>query len=107
MCIGIIWRYDTTDSKKAGERFRALSNLALIGQFGLSLMMPLILCVLGCYLLVSHNIIGTWIFIPGFILGLGASFMTAYKFYLYVNGTEAKRKGKKLSRKGVYFNRHL
>lgn len=96
-----------TDNRKINGRLQIFSNLALIGQFGLSLMMPVILCVLGCYLLVSHNITGAWIFIPGFILGLGASFMTAYKFYLYVSKTEGKQNGKKVRRKGVYFNRHI
>ena len=46
------------------------------------------------------------IYIPGFILGLGASFMTAYKFYMYVLKKE-KKTSKKFRRKGVYFNKHI
>ncbi len=86
--------------------FRFFGNFALIGQFGLSLAVPIILCVIGSYFLVSHDIAGTWIYIPGFILGIGASFMTAYKFYMYVEKTGRKR-DKKIKRKGIYFNRHI
>ncbi|MCR4590622.1 MAG: AtpZ/AtpI family protein [Lachnospiraceae bacterium] len=82
-----------------------LNNLTLIGQLGLSLVVPVILCIMGCFFLVSHGLTGSWIYIPGFILGIGASFMTAYKFYLYA--TKGKHMKKKTERKGVYFNRHI
>ncbi len=81
-----------------------LNNLTLIGQLGLSLTVPVIICVLGCFFLVSHGLTGSWIFIPGFILGIGASFMTAYKFYVYAMKDRSGKK--KTIRKGVYFNRH-
>ena len=44
-----------------------------------------------CYLLISKAGIGLWIYIPGFILGLGASFMTAYKLWLSVIAREKER----------------
>ena len=69
-----------SDDNRARERLKMLNNLALVGQFGLSLMMPVIMCVFVCYFLCSKGIAGEWVYIPGFILGLGASFMTAYKF---------------------------
>ena len=95
-----------SDKNKAGERFRILNNIALIGQFGLSLIMPLLICTFLCYFLVSKGIAGGWVYIPGFILGLGASFMTAYKFYLYVQKKEGPSSAPK-RRKGIYFNRHI
>lgn len=64
------------------------------------------MCLLICYFLCSKEIAGTWVYIPGFILGLGASFMTAYKFYMYVLKKE-KKTSKKFRRKGVYFNKHI
>ena len=84
-----------------------MNDFALIGQFGLSLVMPVIICVLICHVLVSRGVAGTWVYIPGFILGIGASAMTAYKFYLYVMKKDRKDKKKKVRRKGVYFNRHI
>ena len=95
-----------SDDNRARERLKMLNNLALVGQFGLSLMMPVIMCVFVCYFLCSKGIAGEWVYIPGFILGLGASFMTAYKFYIYaVNKQDGGKK--KVRRKGVYFNRHI
>ena len=91
--VGSDWEDIITDNFKKSERLQLLNNLALIGQFGLSLVIPVILCVLGCFFLVSRGLTGAWIYIPGFILGIGASFMTAYKFYLYaVNGKQNKKK---------------
>lgn len=40
----------------------------------------------------SRFMIGGWIYIPGFIMGLGGSFMTAYKLYLAIMKTQKKKK---------------
>ena len=45
-------------------------RLIMLGQLGLSLMMPLLI---------------------GFVLGLGASFMTAYKLWISVSEKERKK----------------
>ena len=66
-------------------------RLIMIGQLGLSLLMPLLLCLGGCYLLTSRLGIGIWIYFPGFIFGLGGSFMTAYKLWQSVIAKEKKR----------------
>ena len=66
-------------------------RLIMIGQLDLSLLMPLLICMGICYLLISKAGIGLWIYIPGFILGLGASFMTAYKLWLSVIAREKER----------------
>ncbi len=68
---------------KKQSTVQILGNLVLIGQLGLSVIMPLLLCFFICYLLVSRLGAGQWVYIIGFILGLGASFMTAYKVYLH------------------------
>ncbi len=80
-----------------------LGQFAMVGQLGLSLLMPLLMCLVGCYLLCSKLSIGAWVYIPGFILGLGGSITTAYKVYLQVINKEEK---KKKSNKEVSFNRH-
>lgn len=78
-----------------------IKNVAFLGQLGLSLIMPVLLCIALCVFLINRFNIGIWIYIPGFVLGLGASFMTAYKFYL----SEAK-KSKKEEKKTISFNKH-
>ena len=70
---------------------RISQRLVLIGQLGLSLLMPLLVCLGACYLLVTRLGLGMWIYLPGFIFGLGGSFMTAYKLYLSVEKKEKKR----------------
>ncbi|HAB93699.1 MAG TPA: ATPase F0F1 [Lachnospiraceae bacterium] len=66
-------------------------RLVMIGQFGLSLLMPLLLCLGGCYLMTSRLGVGLWVYFPGFVLGLGGSFMTAYKLWLSVCAREKKK----------------
>ena len=83
-----------------------ISQFAMVGQLGLSLLMPLLLCLFGCYLLCVKLSVGTWIYIPGFVLGLGGSMMTAYKVYLSVIRREEKKKKEKNPNE-VYFNRHI
>ena len=47
--------------------------------------------------------LGLWIYFPGFIFGLGGSFMTAYKLWLSV-----KRKAEKESEdESLAFNKHV
>lgn len=86
------------------KNFREIGrNLALLTQLGLSLIMPLLLCILACVFLMNRFDIGGWIFIPGFFFGLGASFMTAYKFY-----TSTSKKAHNESRTDkANFNDHL
>ena len=74
----------------------------MVGQLGLSLVMPVLMCLAVCYLLTSNLGCGAWIYIPGFILGLGASFMTAYKVYL----SEERRNRKDGEHTPTAFNRH-
>ena len=77
-------------------------RLVMLGQLGLSLLMPLLLCLAACYLLTSKLGVGLWIYFPGFVFGLGGSFMTAYKLWLSVN-SKAKKEGED---KPPAFNRH-
>lgn len=66
-------------------------RLIMLGQLGLSLMMPVLICMGACYLLTQKAGLGLWIYIPGFVLGLGASFMTAYKLWISVSEKERKK----------------
>lgn len=60
---------------------KTMRQVIMIGQFGLSLIMPTLICVLLCAYLCNRFGIGTWLYIPAFIFGLGSSFMTAFNFY--------------------------
>ena len=79
-----------------------LKNITMVTQFGLSLLMPLLLCVLFCWWLTTRFGIGGWIFIPGFFFGLGSSGMTAWKLYKSVMNREEKERDSH----PVAFNRH-
>ena len=75
------------------NKMEILRNITMIGQLGLSLTIPVLLCLAICYFLVTRTGIGAWIYIIGFLFGLGASFMTAYKVYLSVTGKAHRDKG--------------
>ena len=85
---------------------KLLSQFAMVGQLGLSLLMPLLLCMFACYLLCTKLSVCAWVYIPGFILGLGGSMTTAYKVYLSVIRREEKKKRVR-DPKEVYFNKHI
>ena len=85
---------------------KLIGQFAMVGQLGLSLLMPLLMCLFACYLLVSKVSAPVWIYIPGFILGLGASMTTAYKVYLSVVQKEEKKKIKRNPNE-VYFSKHI
>lgn len=77
-------------------------RLIMLGQLGLSLMMPLLICLGACYLLTSRAGLGLWVYFPGFIFGLGGSFMTAYKMWISVSAREKERGGQE----PPAFNKH-
>ena len=85
---------------------KLIGQFAMVGQLGLSLLMPLLMCIVACYLLNTRLGIGVWVYIPGFILGLGASMTTAYKVYLSVVHKEEKKKLKR-NPDEVYISKHL
>ena len=81
-----------------------LAQLTLLGQLGLSLAMPILMCLGACYLLCTRLNAPLWIYLPGMILGIGASFMTAYKVYLAVTRKE-KRNPRDPDERS--YNRHM
>lgn len=92
-------KFEMNDMKELNKSMR---QIIMIGQFGLSFIMPTLICVLLCAFLCNRFGIGTWLYIPAFILGLGSSFTTAYKFYKSVI-----KKGKNDDKNvKASFNRH-
>ncbi len=92
--------------KKTTNFSKVMTQFAMVGQLGLSLVTPLLLCIYICYTLTTKMGAPSWIYIIGFFFGLGASFMTAYKVYLDVI-LKNKHEGKKRSDKEVSFNKHI
>ena len=80
------------------------TQLAMIGQLGLSLIMPLLICIFFCYYLNSRFSVGIWVYIPGFFFGLGGSMTTAYKIYQDI---DKKLEKPKRDKDEVSFNRHI
>lgn len=86
---------------KREELRNIFKNVALLSQLGLSIIMPILICIGICAFLTNRLSVGSWIYILGFVFGLGASFMTVYKFYL-----AETNKSKKEEKKTVSFNSH-
>ncbi len=77
-------------------------QIIMLSQFGLSIIMPLLLSLFLSWLCVEKLHWGGWIYIPGFFFGLGGSAMTAWKMYLSVQkDLEKQSKDKKIA-----FNDH-
>lgn len=81
-----------------------IKNITLISQFGLSLVTPLLICLFLCVFLCNKTGVGAWIYIPGFILGLGSSAASFYKLYQTVVSGEKKNEKNKVR---ASFNRHI
>ena len=81
-----------------------LKNMALLSQLGLSIVMPMLICIALCWYLNAQKGVGMWIYFVGFFFGIGASFMTAYKFYL--SEIQKEKKENKKKKKRVSFNKH-
>lgn len=79
-----------------------MRHLSLLSQLGLSLITPLILCLVLCWWAESRFHPGSWIYIPGFFFGLGGSAMTVYKMYRSILVREEKNRTERTS-----FNDHI
>ncbi len=90
--------------KKTTDFSKLMAQFAMVGQLGLSLVTPLLICIFACYMLTTRLGVGGWVYILGFFFGLGGSMTTAYKVYLEVN---KKNAGKKRDEKEISFNKHI
>lgn len=80
-------------------------NIAMLSQFGLSFITPLLLCLAGCWWQAAKAGVGGWIYILGFFFGMGGSATVAYKFYL--STVKHQKKEEKKKKQKVSFNRHV
>ena len=79
-----------------------MKHISMLGQLGLTIIIPIILYCLICWLLTDKAGVGEWVFIPGLIFGIGASFMSGYKFYI----SETKKADKDKDKNKVSYNKH-
>ena len=78
----------------------------MLTQFGLSMIMPLLMCLFICWFLNTRLGLPGWVYVVGFFFGLGGSGMVAYKFYLFVQKQD-KKEEKKKSKSNISFNNHI
>lgn len=64
------------DDKKTKEILR---NLSMITQLGLSVMTPILLCVVGAGYIDRRFDTGSWVLIPGIVIGAGAGMLSMIK----------------------------
>ena len=89
--------------KDFGNWSEMFKSLTMLSQLGLSLIMPLILCLGASWLIIRYTGAGNWVYIPGFILGLGSSAVTAWKMVRMVTGKQEHNK----KADDIGFNKHL
>lgn len=83
---------------------KAMTYLIYVGQLGLDLVTPVLLCLAGSWYLNTHFGWGMWIYFVGFFLGLGGSGVTFWKFYKRVVMKGYKKPNKK--RRIQSYSRH-
>ena len=81
-------------------------------QLGLSLITPLLFCLAVCYLLTTKAGAGAWIYLPGFILGIGSGIMVARNLWKVIERDLTKKKEdrpvvRSKHEKGTSFNEHF
>ncbi|MEG1153123.1 MAG: AtpZ/AtpI family protein [Ruthenibacterium sp.] len=71
--------------------FKALRSLSWLTQFGMSLVVPPILCLLAASWLVRRFSLGTWVYLVALVFGLGAAACTFFKFLQMVQRKSDKK----------------
>lgn len=79
------------------------SQLAMVTQFGISLISPVVLCVLGAVWAQQRWQLGAWVVIVGILLGIGGMCMTFYQLYRRYTA----RKDRKEDAAPKSFNKHM
>ncbi len=74
--------------------FSALQNLSFLTQFGLSVASPLVLCLLCAAWIVKRFGVGTWVYLPALILGLGGGACAFLEFIKLVQRKANAKNGK-------------
>ena len=81
--------------------YKALEDLVWLTQLGLNMLLPLVLCLAGCWWAVEHWGWPEWLFLPAVGLGLAAG---AQNFWVFCKERLERSKHEKNHRVG--FNSH-
>lgn len=81
--------------------YKALEDIVWLTQLGLSMLLPLLLCLGGCWWAVNRWGWPEWVYLPGVFLGLAAG---AQNFWVFARERMERAKKEKTSRVG--FNSH-
>lgn len=87
-----------------------ITNLTMLTQFGLSLVMPLFLCLALCWWLCDRFSVGTWIYLIGFFFwhrGRCRDSLEIRAERSAASETHRDGAGRKKKKKRVSFNRHI
>ena len=60
--------------------YKVLEDIVWLTQLGLNMLLPLVLCLLGCWWTVNHWSWPFWVYIPGIALGLASG---AQNFWVF------------------------
>ena len=82
--------------------YKALEDLVWLTQLGLNMLLPLVMCLGGCWWAVSHWGWPMWVYLPAVLLGRAAG---AQNFWVFVKERLDRSKKDKPRRTG--FNSHL
>ena len=79
--------------------YKVLENIVWLTQLGLSMLLPLVAFMAGCWWAVEHWGWPAWVYIPAILLGIGCGASTLFRF-----GRMMKSKKSENDRTG--FNTH-
>lgn len=85
---------------------KALEDLVWVSQLGLSLIMPLLLCMGLCYWLTTQHGVGYWVYLPAFVLGIGAGGASFWNFWKLTQRRARQNEKERKTNKTISFNRH-
>ena len=81
--------------------YRVLEDIVWLTQLGLNMLLPLVLCLMGCWWVVNHWNWPLWIYLPGIGLGLASG---AQNFWVFAK--EHLNRAQKDQNHRVGFNSH-
>jgi len=81
--------------------YKALEDIVWLTQLGLNMLLPLVMCLGGCWWAVNNWNWPEWLFLPAVLLGLAAG---AQNFWVFCK--ERMDRTKKEKPKRVGFNSH-
>ena len=89
------------EEKRIERLYKALEDLVWLTQLGLNILLPLVLCLAGCWWAVDRWNWPEWLFLPAILLGLAAG---AQNFWVFAK--ERLDRTKNETSKRVGFNHH-